>query len=111
MEFLQIAAGIIVVGLMGVLSAAALYWFNRRLGVNVAQDNYTEALEGELGIVKDRYTRLETESKELRVQLTEVLARAVQLETDVMEAKAENDRLRAENVRLRLKLEERNGSK
>lgn len=95
------ALGIVAVTAMGALAAAVLYYFNRRLGVNVAQDNYTDALEGELAISKDRITRVEAEASVLRKDLELALARAVQLEADIVVVKRENDRLRAENDRLR----------
>lgn len=72
-----------------------------RTPVGKANERYTGALEGENDVNRRTIARLEAESADLTRQLEAALSRSRQLELDVAAAKADNDRLRYENTRLR----------
>jgi chromosome segregation ATPase len=92
----QILAIVAVVGLgVGIVS-----YLLPRTQVGKAAERYTDALEGENEVSRRVISRLETDVTSVRQELERTLLKVTQLESDIGVAKAENDRLRAENTRL-----------
>jgi cell division protein FtsB len=94
-----------LVAFLGIVIGIVAYVFPRTQ-VGKAAERYTDALEGENEVARRTIARLETEVLDLGKLADQLRARITQLEVDVASVKAENDRLRSENMRLHGRLAE-----
>lgn len=94
-----------LVGFVSLIVGISAYVLPRTT-VGRANERYTDALEGEGEVNRRTIARLESDVNELEGRLHEALAELQRVRADILVAKGENDRLRAENGRLHDRLAE-----
>jgi acetyl esterase/lipase len=97
-------AQLMVILAFGTAVVGGLTWLLPRTPLGKANEKYVDALEGEGEVNRRTIARLESEIAEVRRTFDAFKVSAENqisaLERDVVVAKAENDRLRAENGRM-----------